>query len=54
MSGGRLFRCSCCGRDFRTDKPQDPDRDDGFGTCPKCRDWIKDRWPGEVRRPEFA
>lgn len=46
------FRCHCCGDGFYTDKPQDPERDDGFGTCDRCHDfvsrgWVKHGFPGE-------
>jgi hypothetical protein len=32
----RHFYCSCCGGMIETSKPQDPNRDIGFGTCPAC------------------
>lgn len=35
----RRFLCCCCGAVIVTDKPQDPDRDHGFGTCDACFAW---------------
>lgn len=40
--------CNCCGTYVpRNGKPQDPDRDTGFGWCLSCKpiaiaDWMKD------------
>lgn len=31
-----MFDCHCCGRRFRSSKPQDPARDKGFGSCEDC------------------
>ncbi len=31
------FVCNCCGAKFTTAKPQDPERDKGYGTCEECR-----------------
>lgn len=36
-----MFRCSCCGSDFATDAPQDPNQDVGYGSCPRCEEWIE-------------
>lgn len=36
----KTFCCCCCGSSFRSNKPQDPDRDTGFGTCTDCHDFI--------------
>ena len=46
------FRCHCCDEVFKTSKPQDPQRDTGFGTCERCHDlvsrgWVKHGFPGE-------
>lgn len=45
----RVFRCSCCGALFETYKPQNPDHDNGYGTCLSCQDrvvtrMVKDGW----------
>ena len=34
---GRKVTCHCCGDGFVTAKPQDPERDTGYGTCEGCR-----------------
>lgn len=39
----RSVRCHCCGNDFWSSKPQDPQRDEGFGTCKRCHDWTLGR-----------
>ena len=36
MSKERSFICCCCGGDFRSSLPQDPERDRGYGKCPSC------------------
>lgn len=33
----RHFQCACCGRGFESDKPQDPQRDTGYGLCVNCK-----------------
>jgi hypothetical protein len=48
----RYTSCHCCGASFYTDKPQDPERDTGFGTCEECypmvsASWVKHGFPGE-------
>lgn len=48
----RYCKCCCCGEGFYTDKPQDPERDTGFGTCARCHElvaksWVKHGFPGE-------
>lgn len=40
----RYVRCSCCDASFYSAKPQDPDRDTGFGTCDGCHDRIVESW----------
>lgn len=32
----RTYRCHCCGKDFDSNKPKDPNRDTGYGTCDEC------------------
>lgn len=43
------MKCCCCGKSFKNTpkKPQDPQRDRGYGWCYECRaeaikDWICD------------
>lgn len=36
----RHYRCAFCDVSFRSDKPQDPERDRGFGTCESCKPTI--------------
>lgn len=48
----RYTRCHCCGAGFRSAKPQDPERDTGFGTCDACHarvaaSWVRWGFPGE-------
>lgn len=48
----RYTYCARCGSTFYTDKPQDPERDTGFGHCESCHDavarsWVKHGFPGE-------
>jgi len=38
------YRCHCCSADFSSVKPQDPQRDLGYGTCPRCRDTVAKSW----------
>lgn len=38
MSRARPFLCNCCGVGFVSSKPQDPERDRGYGTCEDCRE----------------
>ncbi len=33
----RPWTCHCCASQFQSVKPQDPNRDLGYGTCDKCR-----------------
>lgn len=40
----KYFRCACCGAGFRTDKPQDCERDIGFGTCEDCHERVAESW----------
>lgn len=47
----RHFECHCCGNGFYTTKPQDPQRDTGYGTCEACyprvaESWVKHGFPG--------
>lgn len=47
----QYFRCHCCDDRFYSDKPQDPERDIGYGTCEKCKpsvaaSWVKHGFPG--------
>lgn len=38
LSPARWYRiCSCCGSAEYVSKPQDPERDRGYGTCDRCR-----------------
>jgi len=30
------YVCGTCSHVYLTDKPQDPEREDGYGTCPYC------------------
>ena len=32
------FVCGMCAHVFVTDKPQDPEREAGYGTCPYCEE----------------
>ncbi len=48
----RYYMCHCCGEGFDSSKPQDPERDVGYGTCEKCApyvapSWVKSAFPGE-------
>ena len=48
----RRFMCHCCGESFRSSKPPDPERDTGYGTCPRCHEmvaqsWVKHGFPGD-------
>jgi hypothetical protein len=48
----RTVECHCCGHRFKTDKPHDPERDYGFGTCEGCHScvalsWVKHGFPGD-------
>ncbi|TXH52034.1 MAG: hypothetical protein E6Q97_16985 [Desulfurellales bacterium] len=36
----RSFRCACCDADYDSAKPQDPERDRGYGYCRDCRPLI--------------
>ena len=36
----RSFRCACCDTDYDSAKPQDPERDRGYGYCRDCRPLI--------------
>lgn len=52
MARTRSIQCHCCGESYTTDKPQDPQRDTGYGTCPKCNvrvaeSWHKHGFPGD-------
>jgi hypothetical protein len=44
MSRMRCFRCHCCGADFDSKKPQDPERDTGYGTCDACHEQVAQSW----------
>ncbi len=48
----RYFRCHCCGNGFRSDKPQDPERDNGFGTCTDCHETVAEDRVRCLRDPE--
>lgn len=38
LSPARWYRtCACCGAAGYVSKPQDPERDRGYGTCDRCR-----------------
>lgn len=41
--GGRVFMCCCCAQYFTSTKPQNPQRDKGYGTCRRCRHRISQR-----------
>jgi hypothetical protein len=48
----RYCRCCCCGSTWYTDKPHDPERDTGYGTCTDCHErvaasWVKYGFPGD-------
>lgn len=45
----RSYQCCCCAARFETAKPQDPNRDTGYGTCAKCRIWILVKDPSDYR-----
>jgi hypothetical protein len=38
------YTCHCCGERFRTDKPRDPQRDIGYGTCEACHPRVAESW----------
>lgn len=40
----KYFRCSCCGDGFKSNKPKDPERDNGFGTCEDCHEVVAESW----------
>ena len=43
------FLCHCCGAVFKSEKPQDHNRDKGYGTCEECRrffDWEREKARG--------
>ncbi len=40
----KYFRCACCGNGFWTEKPQDVERDTGYGTCEDCHDRVAKSW----------
>lgn len=47
----KYYRCHCCGAAFLTNKPQDFQRDTGYGTCDDCHErvaasWVKYGGPG--------
>lgn len=49
------FICHMCSARFRSDKPNDPERDRGFGTCADCKeDYIADLMKFEHRTREQA
>ena len=53
------YRCSCCGSGYRLNKPQDPERDTGWGFCFSCKhhmiaDWVKYGHAGKDQTPEQA
>jgi hypothetical protein len=61
----RRYLCNCCGAEIRDGRPQNPDRDTGYGTCEACRVWIGARiakrpdedWTAERRSmldPKYA
>ena len=33
----KYYRCCCCGASFYDARPQDPERDIGYGTCESCK-----------------
>ena len=33
----RYYLCGCCGARIVSTKPQDPERDQGYGTCDDCK-----------------
>jgi hypothetical protein len=42
--GSTWFRCHCCSANFLSAKPQDPQRDVGYGTCERChKTWLHRR-----------
>jgi hypothetical protein len=56
------YTCCSCAAYFESTKPQNPQRDTGFGTCENCRKWIESRedWKDDVYMrkamldPEYA
>jgi hypothetical protein len=40
----RYVRCACCGTGFYSNKPQDPERDIGFGHCKDCHKYVAESW----------
>ena len=36
----KMFTCSCCGDSFESKKPQDPQRDKGYGACSDCTPFL--------------
>ena len=44
MAHTASYRCHCCGNSFSTDKPSDPQRDTGYGTCTHCASYVAQSW----------
>jgi len=42
--GRRWFVCHCCTKRFLSARAQDPQRDEGYGTCEACHDFVADGW----------
>ena len=44
-----VYTCHCCGG-VAVEDHQDPHRDQGFGTCDRCRTWLEMREGEEWRK----
>ena len=47
------YLCCCCGASFTDPRPQNFFRDAGYGTCARCREWLKSR-PQDRDEPATA
>jgi hypothetical protein len=42
--GRQWFSCHCCTKRFLSARPQDPQRDEGRGTCEDCHEFVARGW----------
>ena len=55
MSKERSIICCCCGSEFPSSLPQDPERDKGYGKCPRCLpDLAEDRFKYPLPSDKFS
>lgn len=55
----RYFLCTCCRAVVKSDKPNDPNLDTGYGRCEVCKpililDMVKYGWAGRDMTEETA